>query len=86
MPSADRIISLLAAAALLASASAAQANCKLLFDAMDKLGRQFRVASYDLENPEQRLTGEPDMVLVGEVAYDDAPTGTFRRHAVRERR
>lgn len=70
MPNADRIISLLAAAALLASASAAQANCKLLLDAMDKLGKQSRVASYDVEHPEQRLSGEPDMVLVGKVVYD----------------
>ena len=67
---ADRILFLLAAAALLGSAGAAQANCKPLLDAMDKLGKQSRVASYDVENPEQRLAGEPDMVLVGKVVYD----------------
>ncbi len=70
MPSADRIMPLLAAAVLLASASTAQANCKLLFDAMEKLARQSRVASYDVQNPEQRLSGEPEIVLIGKVVYD----------------
>jgi hypothetical protein len=41
----DRTIPFVAATALFASAAAAQANCKPLLDAMDKLGRQARVAS-----------------------------------------
>ena len=50
MPTADRVIPLLAAAVLLASASAAQANCKLLFDAMEKLAaRKTKVQSWYLD-------------------------------------
>jgi hypothetical protein len=63
-------ISLTAAVALCATAGAAQANCKPLLDAMDKLGRQARVASYEVQNPEQRLAGEAEIVMIGKVVYD----------------
>ena len=65
-----RTLSLMAAVALFAMAGAAQANCKPLLDAMDKLGKQARVASYEVEHPEQRLAGEPEIVMIGKVVYD----------------
>lgn len=58
----------LLAAGLLA-AGAAQANCKPLLDALNRAAQQSRFAVYEVQSPEQPLSGVPDFVIVGTVSY-----------------
>lgn len=62
----------LAAVALLSTD--AQADCKPLLDAMGKLAQQSRIAAYEVDRPDQPLSGEPDVVIIGQFSY--VRTGT----------
>lgn len=50
-------------------AGAAQANCKPLLDALNKAAQQSRFGLYEVQSPEQVLSREADVVIVGTVGY-----------------
>ena len=62
-------MNLIARLALLAAGllvgGAAQANCKPLLDALNKAAQQSRFGVYEVQSPEQALSAEADVVIVG---------------------
>jgi hypothetical protein len=61
-----RLVLLVAA---LFATGAAQANCKPLLAAAEKMVQQSRFAAYEVDKPEQPPGAEPDTVIIGKVAY-----------------
>jgi hypothetical protein len=57
------------AAAALLGTGAVRAECKPLFDALERAAQQTRMAAYDIESPERVLGREPDVVFIGRIGY-----------------
>lgn len=80
--SCTKIGNLVVAATCALAAHAAHASCDKLFDALEKADKQERSALYDIDSPDQPLTGKPITVRIGKMMYDGSPTGpAFEEHS-----
>ena len=72
-------------AAFLTMPLVAQANCGPLLEAIDKAWKQERIAQYDIDSPDQPLSGLPQVVRVGKWIWSKGASDQLQRFPHAER-
>jgi hypothetical protein len=70
------------AALMVLTSLIAHANCAPVLDALDKAWTQDRIAQYDIDRPDQPLTGRPFMVRINKDMWIDNYAGGYTHNRI----